>query len=781
MKNELNTYTRPGALFRNTGIGEVFSKLDKMEIIENVFLLLLCRICFMGYLVSPFGVAYFAAVFLKRRRPAYVLCAVIGILSVGYTTFSFKYGGTILIIAAISAIFSKELSGKKIFPALICSGALFINGMIYVIAEGFFAYDTLLLLAECGGACLSYFAFDKLVLLVRTSPRRRIFESAETISLVILCGTVVLSVALIDNMLPFAHVLAITVILALSVSCGFSVSCPAGVVFGLCLGIASVYPPQTVCIYCLSALASGFVKRYGKFGAAAAFAVTSFAATMLMCPESNGIITVSYVALATLILLFIPDKFLNRFGALAIKAKEEAAAGDRIRNAVETKMTQTINSIDSVSVVFRDVLDSLLEQNGETHGVIFDNTADTVCKKCTLCKFCWNKNRDDTLSYMNAMYKTMERKNSISKHDVPQEFSDMCIRCEPFVSELNKNYEAYKITRMWAGRVMESKRLVAEQFNNISMILKNMKTSLAEQMNCEPELEHKIATALDRRGISANKINVSAGDGFTVTMDKVSCGRNLVCSTTVAAAVSEVLEVPMLRENRECSDDVCHLKFSQQTRFVTDIAVASATRDKSSGSGDVALSFPCGNGKTAVILSDGMGSGEKAHFQSSITAQLAKNLLSAGFDKETCVRLINNILMMNADRDTFATIDLCIVNLYTGSMEFVKTGAANSYIKTASGSETVYASSLPAGLVQGLEPDYDMRYMKSGDYLIMASDGITDVLDSPDHNEIFDIAEGFTGSAKVLADNILNAALSYTDGIAYDDMTVAVCAVSENM
>ena len=68
-------------------------------------------------------------------------------------------------------------------------------------------------------------------------------------------------------------------------------------------------------------------------------------------------------------------------------------------------------------------------------------------------------------------------------------------------------------------------------------------------------------------------------------------------------------------------------------------------------------------------------------------------------------------------------------------MEFVKTGAANSYIKTASGSETVYASSLPAGLVQGLEPDYDLRYMKSGDYLIMASDGITDVLDSPDHNK----------------------------------------------
>ena len=237
----------------------------------------------------------------------------------------------------------------------------------------------------------------------------------------------------------------------------------------------------------------------------------------------------------------------------------------------------------------------------------------------------------------------------------------------------------------------------------------------------------------------------------------------------------------MLRESRECKEDICHLKFSQQTRFVTDVAVASATRTHSSGSGDVALSFPCGNGRYAIILSDGMGSGERAHFQSSITAQLAKNLLVAGFDKESCVRLINNILMMNADRDTFATIDLCIVNLYTGSMEFVKTGAANSYVKTESGNETVYASSLPAGLVQAIAPDYDMRYMKAGDYLIMASDGVTDILDTPDKNEIFNLADGFCGSAQALADAILNAALSRSEGVAYDDMTVAVCAVSENM
>lgn len=781
MKNQLETYTRPGAFLRKTAIGEVFSKLDKTELLENVVLLLLCRICFMGYLISPFGIAYFATVFFRRRRLTYVLCAAIGILSVSYPTFSLKYGGVILILSALGMIFAKELEGKRRLHAVLATGALFLNGAIYVIAEGFFAYDMLMLVAECGTAFLSCFAFEKATGLIRTMPKRTVFEPAETISLVVLGGAVVFSVALIENMIPVAHLLAVTAILILSSTCGFSVACPAGVVFGLCLGIAGAYPAQTVCVYCLASLASGFAKRYGKVGVSLTFFLSGFAATLLLCPESDGIITIAYVALGTLVLFLLPDRLLEKFGALAIKVKEEEAAEERVRRTVEAKMAETIDSIDSVSVVFKDVLEDLFEPAGEPHGVIFDNTAEAICRKCSLCKFCWNKSREETRALMDQMYKTMERKNSIGKSDVPQEFTDMCIRRDAFLAELNKNYEAYKITRMWAGRVMESKRLVAEQFQNISMILKNMKESLADQMRYEPELERKILAALDRRGISADKVTVCAGDGFSVSMDKVSCGENLVCSTTVAAAVSEVLEVPMLRENRECSDHICHLKFSQQTRFVTDVAVASATREHSSGSGDSLMTFPCGNGKIAIILSDGMGSGEKAHFLSSVTTRLAKNLLSAGFDKETCVRLINNILMMNAERDTFATIDLCIVNLYRGTMEFVKTGSANSYIKTNAGAETVYASSLPAGLVQTVEPDYDMRYIKSGDYLIMVSDGISDVLDTPDHNEIFDIAEGFTGEAQVLADNILNAALGYTDGVAYDDMTVAVCAISENM
>ncbi len=781
MKNTLETYTKTGELFKKTDLKDAFKRLDKTEMAENIFLLLLCRICFMGYLISPFGPAFFTALFIKRRKVSYLLVSAISILSLGNGAFTFKYGGIIIIISALTTIFSKEIREKRFVPSLICTGSVLLNGLVYAVTEGFFAYDILLLLLETASSYLAFIAFNKATDLIKTIEKRKVFEPFETVSFVVLCGASVLSVALMENLLPLAHILAILVILAISISCGFSISCPTGAVFGLCLGIASVYQAQTVCVYCLSSLASGFAKRYGKIGTAVTFAVSSFVITLLICPESNGIITVSYVALASFILIFIPDKILNRFGVSEIKRRKHVLAENRLREAVDEKMAETIRSIDSVNLVFRDVLESLLEKNGVSHGIIFDKCTDSVCKSCTLCKFCWGKNREDTISSMEEVYKIMERRDSVSKADIPQEFSSKCIRFDAFLSELNKSFESYKVTKMWAGRVIESKRLVAEQFNNISMILKNMKESLWEEMSFEPELEDKISAALDRRGVSAGKISVSSSDGFSVTMDKVSCGENLVCSTTVASALSEVLEVPMLREKRECQDDICHLKFSQQTRFATDIAISQMPMNNSKGSGDSALSFHIGNGKVAIILSDGMGSGDSAHFQSSIAIHLAKNLLCAGFDKETCVRLINNILMINADRDTFATIDLCIVNLYTGSMEFVKTGAANSYVKTSSENETIYASSLPAGLIEYLEPNYDLRYIKAGDYLIMASDGVTDILDTPECNEILKIADGFSGTAQELADNILNTAVSKSGGFATDDMTVAVCAVLENM
>lgn len=757
----------------------IFTTLSSQELIENIALFLLARVCFMDYMISPFGVTFFSLLFSRKKRPYYAISAFLSMLSTTMPLFFFKYAGAVAIIMSVQLIFKKELEHKKRVLSALTTAAVFLNGLVYVIFEGFFAFDFLLLLLECSIAFLSFFVFDKALLSLKATQIKKSFEPSGLIATVFLLATIVFSVSLTKNFWPLAHIAAIFVILVLSLICGFGVSTPAGAIFGFALSFSTPYSAQMICIYSISSLFSGLVAQYGRLVASGIFAFSSLITTLLLCPEANGVLTVSYVAAACLLLFFVPDKYLA-INAILQRPRREVAVGQKVKEATEYKIAEAIASIDSVGNIFHEVIESVGHSKYDTSREVFNLTADAVCKSCSLCKYCWNKDENKTRNITERMFSVMEQKNTLAKKDIPKDFMDMCIRAETFVCELNKNYEAQKVTKMWAGKVFESKKLIAEQFANISMILKNLRTSISEKTDFIPEAERRVEANLNRNGISYDRVSVYHKDGYVAVIDKVNCDSKNECDTVILDAVSEALEVPMVREPGECDDGLCRVSFYEKTKFVTDVAISSATKKNSVGSGDNALVFSIDTGKVAIILADGMGSGERANFQSSIVVKLTKKLLMSGFNAETCLRLINDILMTNSEKDSFSTIDLCVINLYTGCAEFAKAGSAKSYLKLQNSYHTIAASSLPAGLVHSVEPDFCNKYMTANDWLIMATDGVTDVLDATDKNEIFKLSENFNGTPKDLSDKILAYALKKSGGVPSDDMTVAVCSISRN-
>ena len=82
-----------------------------------------------------------------------------------------------------------------------------------------------------------------------------------------------------------------------------------------------------------------------------------------------------------------------------------------------------------------------------------------------------------------------------------------------------------------------------------------------------------------------------------------------------------------------------------------------------------------------IAISDGMGSGEKAKKSSTTVIQMLKRLLTTGFDNEVSIGLINSAVNLNSNEETYATIDISIVDLNNGNIEFVKNGACPTYIK----------------------------------------------------------------------------------------------------
>ena len=165
--------------------------------------------------------------------------------------------------------------------------------------------------------------------------------------------------------------------------------------------------------------------------------------------------------------------------------------------------------------------------------------------------------------------------------------------------------------------------------------------------------------------------------------------------------------------------------------------------------------------------------------RSEIVVELLEQFLDSGFSQETAARMVNSALVLKGREGMFSTVDICAVDLYTGICEFLKAGAASTFIKRDHWVEAISSESLAAGLVQRIDFDTASRKLYHGDYLIMMTDGVMDALPVECEEEtmkeiIMDIQDE---TPREISRGILERALGYSDYHARDDMTVLVANV----
>ncbi len=205
--------------------------------------------------------------------------------------------------------------------------------------------------------------------------------------------------------------------------------------------------------------------------------------------------------------------------------------------------------------------------------------------------------------------------------------------------------------------------------------------------------------------------------------------------------------------------------------------VARAMKDKISGDNFSIMKLE--DGEVIIALSDGMGTGKEAADESETVLALMEQLLEAGFKTETAVRLINSNLVLKADKQTFSTIDMGTINLCTGMCEFVKLGAASTFIKRDNWVETISSTTLPIGMFKAVDYDSVTKKLYDGDKIIMVTDGVLDCLKEEDKEAYMEkaIMDITSNNSQEIANRILDLALSQRNYVPVDDMTVIVAGV----
>ncbi|MBE6124139.1 MAG: hypothetical protein E7184_01160 [Erysipelotrichaceae bacterium] len=120
-----------------------------------------------------------------------------------------------------------------------------------------------------------------------------------------------------------------------------------------------------------------------------------------------------------------------------------------------------------------------------------------------------------------------------------------------------------------------------------------------------------------------------------------------------------------------------------------------------------------------MILSDGMGQGEKAHRISKMIVSKIKNFIKRGYGIKNAIEMTNELLMI--DEDVYASLDA--VKCKDDVIEFYKRGAENSFLIKDGFVENINRYNLP----MGIDDDsfrIEKRLVEPNDILLLCSDGV---------------------------------------------------------
>ena len=159
--------------------------------------------------------------------------------------------------------------------------------------------------------------------------------------------------------------------------------------------------------------------------------------------------------------------------------------------------------------------------------------------------------------------------------------------------------------------------------------------------------------------------------------------------------------------------------------------------------------------------------------------ELLEQFVTSGFSRETAVRMVNSALILQRKGGMFSSLDVCSLDLYTGVCEFLKAGAATTFIRRGNWVEAITSTSMAAGLMQKLEFEKTTKKLYDGDYLVMVTDGVLDAFGDEPGEEILKemILQAQDQMPKELGRHLLEKTLQYADYRAKDDMTVLVAGI----
>ena len=686
--------------------------------------------------------------------------------------------------------------GKRIFFA-----SLIVN-VIKVFIKQFLIYDLLVAITVSMVVYIFYKIFVNALGLITNYNEKMAFSIEE-----VLASSLLASIALCAlqdiQILGFSirNVLSIFIVLVLGWKNGVLVGTTAGATIGVTLGIIANSEPMVVASYAISGMIAGILNRFGKIGVICGFVLGNVVLSYVSNGLISNLIVFKEILIAGVALLAVPRNINlkieniigeNKFLPIGVnrglnKSKETVSKLNNVSKMVN-EMANTYKDVAATVVDEQDIK----EKNKQTfiaellnnienmkENILYDSIENVEGK---IVDEIFNKLLEKQFIKEKDLIKILAKNNNyVVGFGEDEEKLDRDI--EKMTQAINSAYRIGKMNFVWSARLKEEKQNFESQLKGVSKAISNIAKNLDEENYAQELFDDKkeqIALILKQKEILLQEISITKKDGgrFNVELYIEQNERNDI-KDIILNILNKVLEEKMcvIEEKSVKKENCTKYVFMSDDKYILDIGHSIAIKDNMPVSGDSILNTKLKDGKYLIAISDGMGSGPEARKSSQIVTSMLKRLLNSGFERNTSISLINSSLL-NVSDEVFATLDIAIIDLYKGTIEFIKNGACPTYIKNSKRTQVIKSRTLPTGVVKEVSADVFDKDIEENDLIVMVSDGILDSNIEYKNKELwvkYLIEDINILNPQKVADIILNESIDNNFGKVKDDMSVIVC------
>lgn len=746
---------------------------------------------------APFGIAIMAAclsstipiigVFIISIIGTAISQGMSGVLT--YIMMAFIYFLLVLIFKPKVAVDERnELlkTGSKLYFSC------FITNIIRSYSGVFLLYDVFTSAIYAGIAYVFYKIFVNGLIVLKDFNIKSAFTIEEIIggAIIITVASTALTNFSIWN-LNLCYIIVCFMTILLGLKNGVLVGFGAGISLGLVLAMLGVGNMELLGILATGGILSGIFRKIGKIGSIIGFFLGTTLITYLYSGQAFDILNYQNIIVASVLVLFVPRKVQIRIEDLIGKSKlltnlgenrlnENKEMADKLNALSHTILENISNNKEEITDIENEFIQTFLDNLEEyENNILYEELSknEDIIKDIYSCiqekEILVEK---DLITICEAHNNYIFMQDELVKHDLQE-----------IIKVINRTYKMIQIELSKKAEKIKQQKVMEESLKSVSKAIDNCaKEILEKQENKFSKLEQEIKILLENKNIAIKDVLVKQAKNkkyiILLNLDiKFSDSlREKSKISNISDLLSKIIgnKVAFQKDYKSIEKNEYIQTYSSEDKYIMQVGSAKISEENSKMSGDCNLQIRINDGKYVLAISDGMGTGKIAREKSKMAINTLKELLENGFEKQESVSLINSMLNQRNQNESYTSMDITILDLFSGKAEFMKNGACNTYIKNKRNIQIIESNQNPIGILGKVDLQETERTVSDGDIIVMCSDGLLESKENYSKDWIEEFLRNInTNNVQKVADMILAEAIDNSYGIANDDMTVIVAKI----